>query len=57
MNVGKNTVMVCGKDQRREQLNLSLKEVLSIWYMGAIVGKNGGARGDVSNRVNEGQAF
>ena len=52
MNVGKSKLMVCGKSQRGEQLNLSLKgeileEVDPFKYLGAIVGKNGGVQGDV----------
>ena len=52
VNVGKSKVMVCGKSQRGEQLNLSLKgeileEVDPFKYLGAIVGKNGGVQGDV----------
>ena len=45
MNVGKSKLMVCGKSQRGEQLNLSLKgevleEVDAFKYLGAIVDKN-----------------
>ena len=52
VNVSKSKVMVCGKSQRGEQLNLSLKgeileEVDPFKYLGAIVGKNGGVQGDV----------
>ena len=52
VNVGKSKVMVCGKSQRGEQLNLSSKgtvveEVDAFKYMGAIVGKNGGVHKDL----------
>ena len=59
VNVGKSKVMVCGKVERRERLNLRLneeilEEVDSFRYLGSIVGKNGGVSEDVISRVNEG---
>ena len=59
VNVGKSKVMVCGKVERRERLNLRLneeilEEVDSFRYLGSIVSKNGGVSEDVISRVNEG---
>ena len=59
MKVGKGQVMVCGRAERRDHLDLNLKgEILeeedSFKYLGWIVSKNGGVVDDVISRVNEG---
>ena len=59
VNVVQSKVILCGKIQRGEQLNLSLKEevleeVDVFKYLGMIVGKDRGVEVGVVNRVNEG---
>ena len=58
MNVGKSKVMVCGRTERRENLDLNLngemlEEVDSFKYLGSVVSKNWGVVDDVISRVNE----
>ena len=59
VNIGKSKVMVCGRAERGEGLDLSLigeilEELDSFKYLGLTVTKNEGVVDDVIGRVNEG---
>ena len=59
VKVGKSKVMVCGRTERGENMDLSLngellEEVDSFKYLGSIVSKSGGVVEYVISRVNEG---
>ena len=59
VNVGKNKVMRCTKNEDGARLNVmlngeALEEVDHFKYLGSVIAANGGGEADVRRRVNKG---